>query len=777
MKSQYLHFLRSKASLTYFSLSFSLVFAFQNCGRSFTPMDGSISGSSYCSINSNDASCLEPGQLQCSFHGRILQHGESTSAYLNSTVPYGQICVGEMRTCRQGVLSGSYNFQSCIPDQPASCLFDGVTYPSGSTVRAYLTSTVPFDSSCQSQMQTCTNGAWSGSYAYSSCRPNAPATCLFDGRTITHGDSIVAYETSSVPFGATCEIKTRTCYNGALTGSGEYASCNPVPAVACSFNGITIESGNSVRAYLSAAESFGGSCQSQMRTCTNGILSGSYGFPDCNVNPPSSCSFNGQVIAHGNSVPAFAAPSVPYGTTCQSQNRTCNNGILSGSGDYSVCSVTPGAACLFAGRTINSGETVSAFTSSTVPFGVTCQMQARTCINGTLSGQGDYDSCQPLAPQSCLINGQTIPHGGSITRYVHKVVAANEICATQARVCNNGLLSGSATETSCFVTPQSIANPVGLNALIASNPAYLDYAIQDVCTDSFGNIVHGDPAYCSPKRNVRIGERVPYIVTDVDTRNGNARYQALFSYPAVGMDGLIKVMVSKNMQGGFSSAFSYSFSDARDGYDLLDVDGGFVSAIRTTDPGCFDQLISYNTSQRRHGWVFYASDLGSSSSNHDIRIDRISPSIPSACARVSQDTSGSTRDIWNPPTPMTFESGKTLSTVVTYHFAHYNLSLTNNALERFFFTREYGFTRWEAWIPQRRCYDESKWYCNDPSAYLGGRCAGSGITEWGGQNWVRVDCRDSTAYIDLVNAAFPLTDVMGRSNGVIDINYSATLSP
>lgn len=655
--------MKSKVTIVAVTLGVPLLFTFQNCSSTFQPITNQVAaGSSYCVTNPTDPACLNPLPVQCHFNGQVLASGQTVEAFLNSTTPYGQACVKETRSCQNGILSGSYSFSNCTVEQPAACLFNGITIQHGQNVNAFLNSSVAFGGTCQNETRSCINGSLSGTYNYATCTANAPAACSFNGHTIAHGQGVTAYTSSNVPYGATCTPQTRTCYNGAFTGVGEFGSCV--------------------------------------------------------VDQGAACLFNGQTLANGQSVTAFTAPSVSFGGACQAQTRICTNGSLSGDAAYASCSVG--------------------------------------------------------SPQSCLINGQTIPHGSSTTLYTRIVVGATESCQAEARTCHNGALSGSATENSCFVTPYAIANPHGLNKWISSNPGYLDYVIQDVCTDAYGNIVHGDPAYCSTKRNVRIGERVPYIVTDMERTTG-VRYQGLFSYPTLGTDGLIKIMVSKNMQGPFNSSFSYRFNDNHDGYDMLDVDGGAVSGIRTSDPGCFDQIIS-NTSQRRHGWIFFGVNLDSSSSNHSIRIDRISPSLPSNCERVSQDTSGSVRDIWNSPTPVGYESGKVLNSIVTYHFAHYNLAQQNNALEKYFFTREYGFTRWEAWIPRNRCYAEGKWYCNDPSAYIGGRCAGSGTTEFGGQIWVRIDCRDSTGYIDLVNPVLPLTDVMGRSNGVVDIDYSGTVN-
>jgi len=54
----------------------------------------------------------------------------------------------------------------------------------------------------------------------------------------------------------------------------------------------------------------------------------------------ASCTFNGSIVAHGSSVTAYQSSSVPSGQTCQSQQRTCSNGTLSGTYSYPTCSVS-----------------------------------------------------------------------------------------------------------------------------------------------------------------------------------------------------------------------------------------------------------------------------------------------------------------------------------------------------------------------------------------------------------------------------------------------------
>lgn len=55
------------------------------------------------------------------------------------------------------------------------------------------------------------------------------------------------------------------------------------------------------------------------------------------VTTHASCNFNGQAVAHGASITAYQASSVPIGQQCGSQQRTCGNGTLSGSYAYASC--------------------------------------------------------------------------------------------------------------------------------------------------------------------------------------------------------------------------------------------------------------------------------------------------------------------------------------------------------------------------------------------------------------------------------------------------------
>ncbi len=67
--------------------------------------------------------------------------------------------------------------------------------------------------------------------------PTQSNTCTFNGLTIAHGSSVTAYQNSNDSIGSVCASQLRTCKNGALSGTYTHARCtsrlctNPNPEV------------------------------------------------------------------------------------------------------------------------------------------------------------------------------------------------------------------------------------------------------------------------------------------------------------------------------------------------------------------------------------------------------------------------------------------------------------------------------------------------------------------------------------------------------------------
>jgi hypothetical protein len=269
-----------------------------------------------------------------------------------------------------------------------------------------------------------------------------------------------------------------------------------------------------------------------------------------------------------------------------------------------------------------------------------------------------------------------------------------------------------------------------------------DFLVQNVCVDESGDPAPGDPApgdpapgdpaACPHARDVKAGEDPPYRLTDYDRANG-ARYQTITSKPASGD----RVLVTKDMgQSGY-------------GYDLIERDGDFVSITRTSDPGCGEQVVS--GAGNGDGWILSPTTRPDRPGHvrHAMRLTRAAP--PPQChdsAPVSIVPDRTINAVWHPPELFRFESGKSLLALKTEHHAHFDLSRPDNAIEVIYFTREYGFSRWEAWVPEARCIREGGESICQPGApdnVLRGRCRPDSARRLrGGQIWVRIDCRDTT---------------------------------
>ena len=145
----------------------------------------------------------------------------------------------------------------------------------------------------------------------------------------------------------TCSCATPATYV-AIWGSNPYTYDSNICTSALHAGLISSAGGNVTVSRIAAQGYFASSYN-------NGINAYSWGYYEAMQLQPAaassntavpaaityaSCAFNGQTIAHGGSVTAYAASSVTSPNSCTAQTRTCSNGTLSGSYSYSSCSVT-----------------------------------------------------------------------------------------------------------------------------------------------------------------------------------------------------------------------------------------------------------------------------------------------------------------------------------------------------------------------------------------------------------------------------------------------------
>jgi hypothetical protein len=130
----------------------------------------------------------------------------------------------------------------------------------------------------------------------------------------------------------------------------------------------------------------------------------------------SSCALPwGGSIPGGQSVTAYRQASASKCASV-SEVRTCTDGDLGGSYTYETCTHVPGAACTLPwGGTLEDGQSVTAYQ---IDSAVNCASVAevRKCSDGTLSGSYDHQTCTDSADSATMTiihpaGGETLTAG------------------------------------------------------------------------------------------------------------------------------------------------------------------------------------------------------------------------------------------------------------------------------------------------------------------------------------------------------------------------------
>mgnify|MGYP001597968920 FL=1 len=343
--------------------------------------------------------------------GTIQPNGSCSATTPANPAGYGNACASTANACGQtnpGTISCSSACSATTPANPAgygnACTSSanacGQTSSGTLQCNGTCSAAMPPDSTCAAP--TCTINASPSSY-------NAPGSSTLSW-TSTNATSFyissVGYVTA--PGSTTVSPSQSTTYNGTVSGPGGGGSCSRTLTVnrSCTFNGQTVTHGNSVTAYREASVPFGSNCQSQTRTCNDGNLTGSFAYSSCSIGAPADCTLDGVTIPHNSSRTFYSQQTAPSGTVCSSltQSRTCTNGTLSGSDTYryASCACTPAYTC--AGQTIQHTD-ASCQTSSVTncPAPLICSSGSPTCVTAPAIQVIDPFEARP----SLIIEGDT----------------------------------------------------------------------------------------------------------------------------------------------------------------------------------------------------------------------------------------------------------------------------------------------------------------------------------------------------------------------------------
>ncbi len=402
--------------------------------------------------------CAEGCELPWS---EFITHGESVTAFSHEIVDCGDTCPSEIRECAYGVLSGTYENESCT-ENCADCETENLSWGEHDCQASISALDHGAAQSLENTMEgregvatfICNDGAW---------ELQANSSCVADecplpwGESIHHGESVPAYEAETVECGETCVSEIRECQFGVLSGSLTHVSC----LEDCS--GCETES-------LSWSEHdcealFPSTDHDESITRENAIdgRTGTAAF-SCNdgaweLQPGSSCSAHGcplpwgGTLNHGESAVAYEHEEVACEAECPSEVRTCEYGDLSGSYLYSEC-LAPCASC--SSQDLSWGEHACEASFSSMEHG------GSQSLHNTVEGREGIatffcnDGSWELHPDSsCTADGCPLPWGGGIEHgeyvvaYEHESTECGDGCPSETRECYYGELSGSYQYASC----------------------------------------------------------------------------------------------------------------------------------------------------------------------------------------------------------------------------------------------------------------------------------------------------------------------------------------
>lgn len=176
----------------------------------------------------------------------------------------------------------------------------------------------------------------------------------------------------------------------------------------------------------------------------------------CSARACNSCTLDGVTVAHGQPRTFFSSTTVACGQTCFGQSRTCNDGQLGGDANFNRANCTA-AACTFAWEIGNwsACSATACNTAGTQSRSVICRRS-----DGSVAADSSCTQPKPATSQACSARacnscslpwGGAIAHGQPVTAFQASQVACGQTCASETRTCVDGTLTGSFTQSSCSV--------------------------------------------------------------------------------------------------------------------------------------------------------------------------------------------------------------------------------------------------------------------------------------------------------------------------------------
>lgn len=289
---------------------------------------------------------------------------------------------------------------------------------------------------------------------------------------------------------------------------------------------------------------------------------------------------------------------------------------------------------------------------------------------------------------------------------------------------------------------------------VAVSPAYADLDINDpmtwlvksVCADAKDHATSADPYYGCPAgtslRKLRVGEPLPY-----HNVHAHGQLQQHDTFPISSPSGTLVLAPFD-----FPPMDTYNLYQGSDGYDIYRIQGNWVTALNTSDGGGYGTTFFSSGCTVGGGWNFFPKTNFLSAGQSTDKISGVyweqsGSSFPGACPSGYSDSLNSWQLVKGYAFGVIGKPTKTMDAIVSTHGYEPNDIAgfkQHGHLEVFYFTKEYGITRWEVWTPT----DQNPTKTSD--------CTVPTTSTYQGITFVISACRDWSTVTPVTSSAIPL---------------------
>lgn len=357
-----------------------------------------------------------------------------------------------------------------------SCNRFGRVVPNSENIYAFKDQTVPFQEDCEFEVKVCRDGEFATPnkwYEFKECFIGEWLDCKIDKTNLWHSNAATYYAKYD-PKLKDCPSQVRRCWNGNPDWDNEYiyTTCNkPGWVVSASAlnrcpNPFVWESKvwdhgekwvwyfrNTVGWFWNCEWEVDGKLNKVAVECLYGTIQPIGNnvkiWRSCSKWTPKNCTTPWwTTVEHGKSVVAYENGSMGYGASCESEVRVCDDWVLWWRYQYQSCSVAQPVGCMTPWWELVAHQwTFTAFQTDSVSYGNICASQTRVCTNGVNNGSYVFRSCTVNAPVWCVYEWVSLAHGQTVTRATTPKIVWDPLewkseCSWFSAKCNNGTMQG-----------------------------------------------------------------------------------------------------------------------------------------------------------------------------------------------------------------------------------------------------------------------------------------------------------------------------------------------